>query len=101
MLTQRPSYGTNTPADYKSTQTSFSARNANSTGSAIEARDRTDDYTIVMIVSKHSTANTIASSGCIANLLKFHLDASSERGRFSCRPIVSKKKDSATKYATH
>jgi hypothetical protein len=47
------------------------------------------DYTINMIVTRHGSARTVAKTACIAKLLKFHIDASSERGRFSCRRIVS------------
>ncbi|CBF81857.1 predicted protein [Aspergillus nidulans FGSC A4] len=62
----------------------------------LEARAPTHDYTIVMSVIKRSTANTIAKPSCIAKLLKFHIDRSSETNRFACRPIDNKGKWHAT-----
>ena len=97
-----------TLADYKASTLSFSpnavapAAVPSQNGTAptsthtLQARGRTSDYTINMIITKHSTANTVAKPSCLAKLLKYHLDASSERGRFSCRPIDNKGKWHAT-----
>lgn len=74
--------------DYKASSLTFSLgpMQSNSTN-ALQARGRTSDYTINIIISKHTKANTIASTKCTSQLLKYHLDASSEKGRFSCRPL--------------
>lgn len=86
---------------YKATSLAFSPNAAteepsatliqNDTGTrTLQPRARTSDYTINMIISKHSKANTKAKPSCLAKMLKYHLDASSEKGRFSCRPIDNK-----------
>ncbi|KAM0715599.1 hypothetical protein Q7P37_009097 [Cladosporium fusiforme] len=73
---------------YKSTAASFSSSMMdNSTGIAGHARRSTSDYTLHIEIKKHSKANTVAEVGCLAAMLKNHVDASSESQRFSCRPI--------------
>lgn len=94
--------------DYKATLLSFSpkdmapaeALSQNETAPAgtgtLRVRGRTRDYTINMIITKNSSANTQAKPSCLAKMLKYHLDASSKRGRFSCRLIDNKGKWHAT-----
>ncbi|KAE8143461.1 hypothetical protein BDV38DRAFT_277481 [Aspergillus pseudotamarii] len=78
---------------YKGTNGAFSVSDPDAESSSngrLAARRPTHDYTIVMSVVKRSQANTIARPSCIAQLLKYHIDKSSEKNRFACRPIDNK-----------
>ncbi|KAM7182952.1 hypothetical protein V8F20_012788 [Naviculisporaceae sp. PSN 640] len=53
----------------------------------LEERALTVEYTINMHLVRRTPATTIASTTCIASLLKYHINRSSETQRFACRPI--------------
>ncbi|KAL5366338.1 hypothetical protein BJX96DRAFT_169844 [Aspergillus floccosus] len=75
---------------YKGTNAVFSVGAPDASlqnGTSVLRKRATYDYTIVMSIVKRSVANTIAKPGCLAKLLRFHIDKSSERNRFACRPI--------------
>ncbi|KAK1595402.1 uncharacterized protein LY79DRAFT_702134 [Colletotrichum navitas] len=86
---------------YKATRTFFTAPNIDTTlessldfsnlttEEAVEKR-QTDSCTINLHIVRRTTATTTANPGCLANMLKFHIDRSSETNRFACRPIDNK-----------
>ncbi|EAU31863.1 conserved hypothetical protein [Aspergillus terreus NIH2624] len=75
---------------YKGTNAVFSvgAPDANlQNGTSVLRKRATTDYTIVMSIVRRTSATTKAKPSCLAKLLRYHIDRSSEKNRFACRPI--------------
>ncbi|KAK8127138.1 uncharacterized protein PG998_002897 [Apiospora kogelbergensis] len=50
-------------------------------------RDPTRNYTIVLQATALSSASTIASTECVGDIVKWHINQATEQNRFRCAPL--------------